>query len=141
MPGSFTVEFWFRLAGGDDRESASIVRCELFSLVVRQKKPYAFDYRKGGGHATASLHEETGELEPERWYHFAVVRDTERRVLFYLDGERLTMESSIELPDLTTKLGVVHLGGRGRDFRGRFDEFRVYDYARDAASIAEAAAR
>ena len=52
------------------------------------------------------------------------------------------MESSIELRDLTTKLGVVHLGGRPFSrFRGRFDEFRVYDYARNAGNIAEAAAR
>ena len=160
IPGSWTVEFWFRIeegeawiyekpATGDDFAFLQVVKADLFSFDIRQAMQPVLFYHfwnifgEVSGHGSLDLTIPRGPIPAGRWTHVALAFDTQRHTLaLYLDGTlaSTTGHGSVSPP----RVGGLIFGSwptKGPPRAAAIDELQVFDYPRTTAQVAFDAAR
>jgi hypothetical protein len=145
LADSYTVQFWFRFEPGtlETNNYFRILRMGLLTFDAREgARTLLFIHFTGGGHFNLTVSDTTSPLVPGTWCHLAFVKDVrQKKYLVYRNGAAI---NSFPLDDFTLKVSqlidVLSFGQEerfgGPAFKGAFDEFAIYDYARTPSQVA-----
>jgi large repetitive protein len=137
-PESITVEGWFELTGLP--RFNALITDQVYVGVHETNQSFIADITLTDGERLRFF----VPIRPkaDQWYHIALTYDAAiGQANLFVDGQLGGSATASEPKPLNTTAGVTRVGPRGHVTQARVDNYRIWNYARSQAEIAEGLTR